>query len=224
MGLFDLFKSKDKHLPTQQTTQTAPKEALVNFECYYLYGLTNHPFRQSNDFKLFLELYKKVIGTNGGIIIASSFHPYQLINPKGTNVWQAGYVQLYLNNKKEEAFKSIINDNGQFLVDPSAAFNEIMVWPDTRLTNEENPIFSKYIPFVIPFLVYKPTKELNWEIEISMEMATMGNASNYVEQITNLTRFIMPEPSFILGFDKFDETNPSRLIDNFINCKKLLGQ
>lgn len=99
-----------------------------------------------------------------------------------------------------------------------------MVWSDTRLTNDENPIFSKYVPFVIPFLVYKLTDQTNWDLEINIEMATKGNASDFVGQITNLTRFIMPEPSFILGFDKFDEKNPSRLIDNFINCKQLLGQ
>jgi hypothetical protein len=138
--------------------------------------------------------------------------------------WQACYVQLYLNNKKDEALNAIINDNGLFLVDPSSAFKDIMVWPDTRLTTHENPIFSKYVPFVIPFLVYNMTEQTNWDIEINRGMATKGNASEFVEQITNLTRFIMPEPSFVLGFDKFDETNPSTLIDNFINCKKLLGQ
>ena len=224
MGLFDIFKSKDKQTSTQQTTQSAQKNSLTNFDCYYIYGLTDNPFQQSNDFKSFGELYKKVIGVKGGIIIGSSFHPYQLVNPKGTTAWQAGYVQLFLNNKKDEAFNAIINDNGLFLVDPSSAFKDIMVWPDTRLTNDENPIFSKYVPFVIPFLVYKLTEQTNWDIEINLGMTTKGNASEYVGQITNLTRFMMPEPSFILGFDKFDETNPSRLIDNFINCKKLLGQ
>jgi hypothetical protein len=224
MGLFDIFKNKETYTTVQPITQSAQKDALVNFDCYYLYGLTNNPYRQSNDFKSFGELYKNVIGLKGGIIIGSSFHSYQLVNSKGTTVWQAGYVQLYLNNKKEEAFNAIINDNGLFLVDPSAPFKDIMVWPDTRLTNDENPIFSKYVPFVIPFLVYKTDDQTNWDTEIALGMATKGNASEYVGQITNLTRFIMPEPSFVLGFDKFDEANPSGLIDNFINCKKLLGQ
>jgi hypothetical protein len=224
MGLFDKFKRKDKQTSTQQPTQSIKKESLSNFDCYYIYGLTDNPFRQSNNFKAFGELYKKVIGINGGIIIGSSFHPYQLVNPKGTTVWQAGYVQLYINNKKDEAFNAIINDNGIFLVDPSSSFKDVMVWPDTRLTNEENPIFSKYVPFIIPFLVYRMTEQTNWDIEITLGMETKGNASEYVEQITNLTRFMMPEPSFILGFDEFEETNTSRLIDNFINCKQLLGQ
>jgi hypothetical protein len=94
MGLFDIFKTKEKQTPNPQKTQTAQNDALTNFDCYYIYGLTDNPFRQSNDFKSFGELYKKVIGIKGGIVIGSSFHPYQLVNPKGTTAWQAGYVQL----------------------------------------------------------------------------------------------------------------------------------
>lgn len=224
MGIFDLFKSKGTQTSTPETNRNIQQDSITNFECFYVYGLTDNPFRQSTDLKSFGELFKNVIGTKGGIIIGSSFHPYQLVNQKGTTVWHAGYFKFFLNNKKEEAFNEITNNKGVFLVDPSSAFKDITVWPDTRLTYEENPIFSKYVPFVIPFLVYKPTKELNWDIEIALGMATKGNASDYVGQITNMTRFIMPEPSFVLGFDKFDETNPSRLIDNFINCKQLLGQ
>lgn len=224
MGLFDIFKSKDKQASTEQTSQKTQKDAMVNFDCYYIYGLTDNPFRQSDDFKSFGELYKNVIGVKGGIVIGSSFHPYQLVNSKGTTVWQAAYVQLYLNNKKDEAFNAIINDNGLFFVDPSSTFEDNMVWPDTRLTNDENPIFSKYVPFIIPFLVYKNAEELNWDVQIALGMQTNGNATDYVRQINKLTRFMMPEPSFVLGFDEFDETNPSKLIDNFINCKKLIEQ
>ena len=209
---------------TPEPNKTAHKESLTNFDCYYLYGLTNNPYRQSNDFKSFEALYKKVIGLQGGILIGSSFHPYQLVNHKGTSVWHAAYIQVYLNNKKEEIFNAIINEKANFLVDPSAAFKDILVWPDTRLSYKENPVFSKYVPFVIPFLVYKTTEQPNWEHEINLAMATLGNASEYVEQITNLSRFILPEPSFVLGFDKLEETNPEQLIENFINCKGMLGE
>jgi hypothetical protein len=224
MGLFDIFKNKDKSTAIQPNAQTEKKDSLTNFECFYLYGLTDVPFRQSKDFAAFGELYKNVIGLKGGIIIGSSFHPYQIVNPKGTTVWHVGYIQLYSSNQKDEAFNAIINENGILLVDPSSAFKSLNVWPDTRLTSDENPIFSKYVPFVIPFLVYGSDNQPKWDAEIHLGMTTKGNASDYVESVTKLTRFLMPEPSFILGFDKFDETNPSQLIDNFINCKKLLGQ
>lgn len=200
------------------------KDSLINFDCYYIYGLTDNPFRQSNDYGSFRTLYRKVIGIKRGMIIGSSFHPYQLINVKGITVWQAAYVQFLLKSKQDESFNSIINNNELFLVDPSPAFKNGMVWPDTRLTYDKNPIFSQYVPFVIPFLAHKFTGQANWDIEINLDMATNANAAGFVEQVTHLTRFIMPAPSFVLGFDKFDEANPSKLIDHFILCKKLLGQ
>jgi hypothetical protein len=83
MGLFNIFKSKDKQTPTPQTAPKTQKGSLTNFDCYYIYGLTDNPFRQSKDLKSFVELYKKVIGIKGGVVIGSSFHPYQLVNPKG---------------------------------------------------------------------------------------------------------------------------------------------
>ena len=224
MGLFDMFKSNDKTTVAMQPEQSVQNDSLLNFESYYLYGLTDDPYRQSKDFKSFGELYRKTIGLKGGIVIGSSFHPYQLVNRKGTTVWQASYLQLFVNKQKEEAFNAIANGNGLFFVDPSSAFKDIVVWPDTRLTSEESPIFSKYVPFVIPFLVYKMKEQTTWDVEIALGLKTKGNASAFVGQITNLARFLMPEPSFILGFDQFYETNPSRLIDNFINCKKLLSQ
>ena len=223
MGLFDFFKNNDKAETVQKQNNTESKDySMTNFDYYYLYGLTDNPYRQSADAKLFNTLYDKVIGNKGGIIIGSSFHPYQIVNPKGTTVWHAAYVQIYVNENKEQAFDAITNDKGQFLVNPSSAFKDINMWPDTRLSYEENPIFRKYVPFIIPFLVYKSEGSTQWDIDLTMEIGLHGHASNYVNNITNLTRFLMPEPSFILGFDEFDEQNPSRLIDNFINCKKLI--
>ena len=55
------------------------------------------------------------------------------------------------------------------------------------------------MPFIIPFLVYKNEEQTKWDIELNIEIALNGHASNYVNSITGLSRFIMPEPSFILG-------------------------
>ena len=222
MGILDIFKSKEKLNSSEPIKETERKpDSLTNFNCFYLFGLTDNPNRQSNDVKSFENLYEKVIGNIGGIIIGNSFHPYQIVNPKGTTIWHASYVKLYLDENKENAFNAIANDNGRFLVDLGVSFNELNVWPDTRLTYEENPIFSKYVPFIIPFLVYKNDEQIKWDKELNIEIALNGHASNYLESITNLTRFMMPEPSFILGFDEFDEQNPSRLLENFINCKSM---
>jgi hypothetical protein len=223
MGIFNLFKSKEKLTSNESIKETEKKlDSLTNFNCYYLFGLTDNPNRQSNDVKSFENLYKNVIGNIGGILIGNSFHPYQIVNPKGTTIWHASYVKLYLNENRETAFNAIAYENGRFLIDLGTAFNQLNIWPDSRLTYEENPIFSKYVPFIIPFLVYKSDEQIKWDQQLNIEIALHGHASNYVESITNSTRFMMPEPSFILGFDEFDEQNPSKLIENFINCKSML--
>lgn len=222
MGLFDVFKKNDNKVDKKSKVNDSFNYSMTDFDFHYLYGLTNNPFKQSTDVKSFNTLFGKVIGDKGGIIIGSSFHPYQIVNPKGTTIWHAAYVQIYMNEKKEEAFKAISEDKGQLLVNPSNSFKDMMVWSDTRLTYDENPIFGKYVPFIIPFLVYKSENQIQWDVDLAKDIQLNGNASNYVNCITDMTRFLMPEPSFILGFDEFDEQNPTKLIQNFIDCKKLI--
>jgi hypothetical protein len=223
MGLFDLFKSKKKQPPAAAPEERSEADSFENFHSFYLYGFTNNPWRQSTDIKAWGELYQRVIGIRGGILPGGSFHPYQLINAKGATAWQAAYLQLYVSEKRGEAFRAIIVSDALVRVDVSPMYNEAVMWPDTRLSHEENPVFSKYVPFVIPFLAYKKDQPIIWDEKIQSEMAAKGHASAYVEQITKLSIFLTPPPSFIVGFDEFDEANPSKLIDNFISCKKLFG-
>ncbi|QMW01094.1 hypothetical protein [Spirosoma foliorum] len=113
-----------------------------------------------------MELYRKVIGDIGGIAITNSFHPYYIVNQKGTTVWNAAYVNVYINEKQDEFSRNIQTNKAIYMVDMGPIFTEINVWPDTRLTYEENPLFSRYVPFIIPFLVYNPDKEIRWDYEI----------------------------------------------------------
>jgi hypothetical protein len=189
---------------------------LTEFTCYYLYGLTDNPFRQSSDIEAFKALYKLVIGEQGGLLIGSSFHPYQLITPKGTTVWQAAYVQTQLDGEAGAVMDSIIPKNRQLLVDPSPAFKSLNIWPDSRLSFEENPVFSKYVPFIVPFLVHKTSEPIQWDLQIEKAMKAHGNPGDYVNSVTEALRFLMPSPSFVLGFDEFNEENPSKLIEHFI--------
>lgn len=216
MGLFDLFKPKQVVAPGNPTP-------LTSFKSYYLYGFTNNPNTVATDKQLVGELYRKVIGDIGGIAITNSFHPYYIVNQKGTTAWNAAYVNVYVNEKQDEFSRNIQTNKAIYMVDMGPIFTEVNVWPDTRLTYEENPLFSRYVPFIIPFLVHNPDKEIRWDYEIAKGIAEKGNASKYVEHITNSIRFFMPEPAFVIGFDEFDETNPSGLIDNFINCKKMFS-
>lgn len=43
----------------------------------------------------------------------------------------------------------------------------------------------------------------------------------WITKVTAAIKFFMPQPAFIIGFDEFDENNPSGMIDKFINCKSM---
>ncbi len=223
MGLFDIFK-KQNPKETKSDSVAANNASLRNFDFYYLYGFTDKPNAVSQDSQKFGELYNLVIGSTGGLAINNSFHPYFIVNTKGTTVWIAAFFEIFQRDNKTKIFNDIETENAIFIVDTSTIFTEINVWPDTRLTYEKNPLFGKFVPFIIPFLVKKTHTQLNWDKEIGAGIKRQGHASDYVNKITEAIRFFMPKPAFIMGFDEFDENNPSKLIDNFINCKQMFGE
>ena len=197
--------------------------SLTDFASFYLYGFTKDPYQQSADSGKFGELYNLVIGPHGGIGLGSSFHPYQLVNPSGTTVWYAAYAQLYAQPNRIELFGAMTLEQTRFVVTPPASFAEFHVWPDTRLTSAENPVFSHYVPFVIPFLVRKNPDALRWDAELAAAKGDRERIGWYLEAVNQAIKFVQPAPAFVLGFDEFDEQHPERLIDRFISCREMLG-
>ena len=195
---------------------------LTDFGCFYLYGLTNQPYRQSTDLGKFGELYSLVIGNHGGLGIASTFHPYQLANPAGISVWYAAYAQLYSQPNRFELFAEMTLEQAQFVLVPPASFAEFHVWPDTRLTNDDNPIFSRFIPFVIPFLVRKSPELLRWDKEFATAEGDKNRISPYLKAVNQAIKFVQPAPAFVLGFGEFDEQQPEQLIEKLLSCRDML--
>jgi hypothetical protein len=201
---------------------TAPATpSLTDFASFYLYGLTNNPYQQSTDLTKFGELYNLVVGEHGGVGLSSSFHPYQLINQAGITVWYTAYAQLYAQPNRAALFEAMAEEQARFVVAPPASFSEFHVWPDTRLTSVENPVFSHYIPFVLPFLVRKGPAALRWDAEL----AAAGNPASlqpYLDAVTAAIRFVQPAPAFVLGFAEFDEQQPERLVERFMDVQPTL--
>lgn len=103
------------------TASTPARPSLADFACLYLYGLTNQPNLQPTDLKRFGELYHLVIGNHGGLGIAGSFHPYQLVNSGGISVWYAAFAQFYAQPNRFELFAEMTLEKVQFgLVSSSA--------------------------------------------------------------------------------------------------------
>ena len=210
------------HVPDTAPTSGPTGPTPNDFACFYLYGLTNNPHQQSADYDKFGELYKLVVGAHGGFSIASSFHPYQLLNPAGVSVWYAAYAQFYAQPNRIEMFGEMTLEKTPFLVVPPGSFSEYNVWSDARLTHAQNPIFSRYSPFVIPFLVRKDPEALRWDAEIAAADGDRDRLSWYVEAVKDAIQFVQPSPAFLLGFGEFDEEHPEHLIEKFMNCRKLL--
>lgn len=196
--------------------------SLNDFASFYLYGLTSQPYQQTADFARLGELYKLVIGAHGGLSLASTFHPYQLVNPAGITVWYAAYAQFYAQPDRIEMFGEMTVEKAQFVVAPPASFAEFNVWPDARLTSAENPVFSRYVPFVLPFLVRKNPDALRWDAEFAAADGDKERIGWYLAAVNEAIRFLQPAPAFVLGFDEFDEQHPERLIERFLSCRDLL--
>ena len=201
---------------------TAALPPLTEFTSFYLYGLTDNPYRQSTDLAQFGELYNLVIGDHGGLSLSSSFHPYQLVNPAGVTAWYAAYAQLYAQPNRAELFGALADERARFVVAPPAAFGEFHPWPDERLTSAANPVFSRYIPFVLPFLVRKGPAALRWDAEFAAAQGDPARGQLYLEAVTTAIRFVQPAPAFVLGFGEFSDQQPNRLIDEFMSCRELL--
>jgi hypothetical protein len=196
--------------------------SLNDFASFYLYGLTNHPYQQSTDLAKFGELYNLVIGNHGGLGIASTFHPYQLVNQAGLTVWYAAYAQFYTQPNRLELFAKMTVEKASFVVVPPASFAEFHIWPDTRLTTDENPIFGRFVPFVIPFLVRKDPELLRWDKEFAAAEGDKKRISPYLKAVNESIHFVKPAPAFVLGFGEFDEQHPELLIEHFLNCRDML--
>ena len=205
-------------IPT--TSPTGP--ALADFASFYLYGLTNEPYRQSADLTKFGALYNLVIGQHGGLSVASTFHPYQLVNPAGLTGWYAAYAQFYAQPNRFELFAEMTLEKAQFVLEPPASFAEFHIWPDTRLTHDENPIFSRFVPFVIPFLVRKDPELLRWDKEFAAANGDKHRIGPYLKAVNEAIHFVQPAPAFVLGFGEFDEQQPEQLIEKFLSCRDML--
>ena len=205
-------------LPVSDSASLPPPTAPTfnDFACFYLYGFSNHPYQQSADLKKFGELFSLVIGEHGGVGIAGTFHPYQLLGPGDLSVWYAAYAQLYAQPNRFELFAEMTLEKAQFVLVPPASFAEYHRWPDTRLTTDENPIFGRFVPFVIPFLVRKDPELLRWDKELAAAAGNKARLAPYLKAVNEAIRFVQPAPAFVLGFGEFDEQQPEQLVEKFL--------
>lgn len=190
---------------------------LNSFRKEYIWGFTQgNPMRMSNDKDGFYKLIQPLTGNNGTITIGASFHPYQIINQTGDDIWETLYNVIEANSFCD--YNQLIEEKYFFHMNtPGPQAFPIGKWEDQRLYTEINPEFSRFVPFLIPYLTYNTLEDPLWLEKLHMGIATVGNAQEFIESVNNASRFLMPEPTFIIGFGVFEKNNPSELIDHYVD-------
>jgi hypothetical protein len=183
----------------------------------FLWGFTQgDPMKHSNSTQEFYKLINLVSGQNGTVTIGASFHPYQLINDKNEDLWEQLFNVIKANKFCD--LGEIIREKHFFHMNPpSKEYFKINVWNDERLLTDYNPEFGTYVPVIIPYLTFENGKEPFWLTQINEEVKKSGNAHNYLDKINNGSKFLLPEPTFIVGFGEFDKNNLKGTVDNFVN-------
>ena len=222
--MFNLFKKKKQkdeknNLETFDLTSLFSHEMtdISHFKKGFLWGFTQgEPMKHSNSTEDFYKLINLVTGQNGTITIGASFHPYQLINDKNEDLWEQLFNVIKANKFCD--IGEIIREKHFFHMNPPPKdFFKFNVWKDERLLTDINPEFGTYVPVIIPYLTFENGKEPFWLSQINEEVKKSGNAHNYIEKINNASKFILPEPTFIVGFGEFDKTNLKESADHFVN-------
>jgi len=74
------------------------KITLNSFRKEYIWGFTQgNPIRMSDNKYSFYNLIQPLTGVNGTITIGASFHPYQIINQAGDDIWETLYKVIEVN-------------------------------------------------------------------------------------------------------------------------------
>ncbi|GAL87746.1 ankyrin repeat-containing protein [Sporocytophaga myxococcoides] len=193
------------------------KITLNSFRKEYIWGFTQgNPKRMSDDKNGFYKLIQPLTGNNGTITIGASFHPYQIINQSGDDIWETLYKVIEANKFCD--YNHLIEEKYFFHMNtPGPQAFPIGNWEDQRLYTEINPEFSRFVPFLIPYLTYNTLEDPLWLEKLHMGIATVGNAQEFIESVNIASRFLMPEPTFFIGFGVFEKNNPSELIDHYVD-------
>lgn len=211
--MFNFFKKKKQ-------TQTESKSQFgipSNWEHHYIYGfIGGNPFQTISDLNAVAVLIKNTVGQKGFIALDSIFHPYNLVNHKGATAWDLAWFRVYTQD--DGRFIQEIGENKNATVVKVETLNlkdNFRIWPNDDLNPEKNEQYSKYVPFVFPYLVYKNDDEPHWSKMIEAELELQGHAQTYIENFNSVFSRFVKGHVMTLGFGEFDRENLDDLIEKF---------
>ena len=216
MGLFN-FNKKKKEDSFKEPKNNVKEVSINSFRKEFIWGFTQgNPMHHSENKDDFFKLIKPLTGDNGSITIGASFHPYQIIDKTDNDIWEILFNVIKANNFCD--YDELINEKYFFhMTPPGVQAFPLIKWQDDRLFHEINPEFGQYVPFLIPYLTFNNNEEPYWLKELNQGIETVGNAHAFIDKINNVSRFLMPEPTFIVGFGEFNKNKRNTLIDHYVN-------
>ncbi|MCF8275727.1 MAG: hypothetical protein K9J17_03245 [Flavobacteriales bacterium] len=210
--MFNPFKKKNS-----EQIEKKPFDIPSNWEHHYIYGfISGNPYQTISDLNAVVTIFKNTVGKKGFIGIDSIFHPYNLVNPKGVTAWDLAWFSVYTPDNGK--FIGEIAENKTATVVNAEALNlkdNYRVWPNNDLDPEINEQYSKYVPFVLPYLIYKNNDEPHWSEMIKSELELQGQAHTYIENFNSVFSKCINGHVMTLGFGEFDRENLDELIENF---------
>ena len=215
--MFSLFKKKQTDNTEKSPESKEPFEIPSNWEHHYIYGFINgNPHQALSDLNAVIEIIKNTVGNKGFIGIDSIFHPYNLMNHKGTTAWDLAWFRVYFQDNGK--FIKEIAYNKTATVIKSEQLNlkdNYRVWPNNELDPEKNPQYSKYVPFIFPYLIYKNNDEPHWLKMINEEMKIQGHAQTYIGNFNSVFSKFIDGHIMTLGFGEFNRENLDDVIQKY---------
>lgn len=211
--MFNLFKKKTE----PKVEENNPFENPSNWEEHYIWGfMSGYPYQTISDINTVVEIVKNTVGNKGFIGIDTIFHPYYLTNHKGITAWDLAWLKVCVFDNGKLVRE--IGENKNATVVKAETFglkDNFRIWPNDSLNPEKNKQYSKYVPFVFPYLVYKNNDEPHWSNIIKAEVALQGHAQTYIDNFNSVFSKFITGHIMTLGFGKFDRENHNDLIEKF---------
>lgn len=215
--MFNLFKKKSSEPTEEKSEDKTPLEVPSNWEHHYIYGfIGGNPLQTITDLNSVITIIKNTVGNKGFIGMDSIFHPYNLINEKGVTAWDLAWFRVYTQDNGN--FIQEIGKNQTATVVKTELLNlkdNFRIWPNDSLNPEKHKQYSKYVPFIFPYLIYKSEERPHWESMIKAEIELQGHAQTYINNFNSVFSNFFKGHVMTLGFGEFDRENLDDLIFKF---------
>lgn len=178
----------------------------------YMWGFVNaSPTYYSGDLRQFGILAGKVFKNGCGVSIGASLHPYQALHPVD-NIWQS--CLDYIRQSGCVDLRALVEKSESYHMNPprDGSFHRLA---DKRLLYEVNPIYSKYVPFLIPYISFNEDPITHGEACLARMAKERGDASPFLDDLSAALAFLFRPENGSLPPDQLVNHQPYPMVLGF---------